>query len=84
MPQLILSILLLLLPSPALYEDSAADALVRSATDSTYTLRLSDARAAARELQRKYPDHPAGFMIETETYWWEAQEDSGNSKIEEN
>jgi tetratricopeptide (TPR) repeat protein len=78
------SILLLLLPVPALYEDGAADALIRAATESTYMLRLSDARAAARELQRKYSDHPAGFMIEAETYWWEAQEDPGNAKIENN
>jgi putative flippase GtrA len=75
--------LLLLLPGPALYEDSAADALVRSATQSTYMLRLTDARAATHELQRRYPDHPAGFLIEAETYWWEAQEDPGNTKIEE-
>src|SRR5262249_37573161 len=34
------------------------------------------------ELQRKYPDHPAGFLIEAETYWWEAQEDPGNKKTE--
>jgi hypothetical protein len=81
---LLLLILVLLLPAPALYEDSAADALVRTATESTYMLRLADARAAARELQRKYPDHPAGFLIETETYWWEAQEDHGNIHIEDN
>jgi hypothetical protein len=80
----VLPVLLLLLPLPALYEDSAADALVRSATESTYMLRLADARAAARELQRKYSDHPAGFLIEAETYWWEAQEDPGNSTIENN
>jgi hypothetical protein len=74
---------LFLLPGSALYEDSGADALVRSATESTYMLRLDDARAAAHELQRKYSDHPAGFLIEAETYWWEAQEDPGNRKIED-
>ena len=76
--------LLLLLPTtPALYDDRAADALVRSATQSTYMLRLTDARAATHELERRYPDHPAGYVLETETYWWEAQEDPGNSKIED-
>jgi hypothetical protein len=44
---------------------------------------LPEARSAAQELQRRYPDHPAGFLIESETYWWEAQEDPGNRKIED-
>lgn len=83
MPVFLLSTLLLVMSGPALYEDSTADSLVRSATESTYMLRLADARAAARELQQKYPDHPAGFLIEAETYWWEAQKDPGNRKIEE-
>lgn len=73
----------LALPRPALYEDSVADGLIRSATHSTYMLRLDEARAQARELQRKYPDHPAGFLIDAETYWWEAQEDPGNKQIED-
>jgi putative flippase GtrA len=73
---------ILVLPVHALYEDENADRLIRLATESTYMLHLGDARSAARELQRKYPDHPAGFLIEAETYWWEAQEDPGNKKIE--
>ncbi|HEY2383800.1 MAG TPA: hypothetical protein VGK48_21710 [Terriglobia bacterium] len=83
MPGFLLSTLFLFLSASALYEDSTADSLIRSATESTYMLRLAEARVSARELQRKYPDHPAGFLIETETYWWEAQEDPGNSKIED-
>src|SRR5262252_2710836 len=81
---LMVSILILFLSAPALYDDSAADALVRSAMESSYALNLNEARAAARELQEKYPDHPAGFLIEAETYWWEAQADPGNTKIENN
>src|SRR5215831_18857637 len=73
---------ILLLPVHALYEDDNADRLIRSATESTYMLNLGNARSAAQELQRKYPDHPAGFLIEAETYWWEAQEDPGSKKIE--
>jgi hypothetical protein len=67
----------------ALYEDPVADRLIRSATDATYHLRLNEARSAATELQQRYPDHPAGFLITTETYWWEAQADPGNGKIED-
>jgi len=70
------------LSGPALYEDGVADNLIRSATESTYMLNLAGARAVARELQRKYSDHPAGFLIDAETYWWEAQEDPGSKRIE--
>jgi predicted Zn-dependent protease len=74
---------LLLAVTNALYEDPTADRLIRAASESTYHLQLNQARAAARELQQRFPDHPAGFVIETETYWWEAQADTGNQKIEE-
>jgi len=81
MPAFVLTILLL--SAQALYEDVVADKLIRSATESTYMLHLDDARTAARELQRKYSDHPAGYLIEAETYWWQAQADPGNKKIED-
>lgn len=75
---------ILFFSSPALYDDPSADRLIRYAMDATYTLRLNDARAAARELQQRYPDHPVGFLIAAETYWWEAQEDPENKQIESN
>jgi hypothetical protein len=67
----------------ALYEDPVADRLIRTAMDATYHLRLPEARNAAGELQKRYPDHPAGFLIMAETYWWDAQRDPSNKKIEE-
>jgi hypothetical protein len=76
-------LVLLLATGNALYDDPVADRLIRTATETTYQLRLNEARAAARELQERYPDHPAGFLIMTETYWWEAQGDPENEKIEE-
>jgi hypothetical protein len=75
---------ILFVSSPALYDDPSADRLIRLAMDATYMLRLNDARAAARELQQRYPDHPAGFLIAAETYWWEAQENPENKQIESN
>lgn len=75
--------LLFILGSTALYQEPVADKLIRSATESTYQLHLADARTDAHELQLRYPDHPAGFLIEAESYWWEAQEDPGNRKIED-
>jgi hypothetical protein len=73
---------LLLASAPALYDDPVADRLIRTASDATYHLRLTQARAAAHELQERYPDHPAGFLIDAETYWWEAQADPENDRIE--
>ena len=67
----------------ALYDDPGADRLIRTATDSTYHLRLNEARSAALELQKRYPDHPGGYLIMAETYWWEAQADPHNPKIED-
>src|SRR2546421_8939904 len=74
---------ILLAGGNALYDDPVADHLIRTAEESTYMLHLDDARAAARELQQRYPDHPAGFLIMAETYWWEAQADPHNQKIED-
>lgn len=75
--------LTLLLPfANALHDDAVADRLIRTAVDATYHMRLTQARAAATELQQRYPDHPAGFLIMAETYWWEAQADPTNKNIE--
>ena len=74
--------LTLLVAASALYEDQLADRLIRAATEATYHMQLNQAREAAGELQRRYPDHPAGFLIAAETYWWEAQADPENQKIE--
>jgi tetratricopeptide (TPR) repeat protein len=73
---------LLLTVGTALYDDPAADRMIRTAMDGMYHLRLDEARTSARALQQRFPDHPAGFLIMAETYWWEAQTDPGNPKIE--
>ena len=65
-----------------LYENASADRLIRDAVESSYSLRLDRARTAARNLQMQFPDHPAGYTIMAETYWWEAQTDPGNQTIE--
>jgi hypothetical protein len=68
--------------TPFLYDDRAADETIRQAMHATYNLELSQARQAARNLQRTHPDHPAGYLLDTETYWWEAQTDPTNEEIE--
>jgi hypothetical protein len=66
-----------------LYEDPTADRLIRSILGNTYNLQLTQARAEAQNLQTRYSDHPAGFTMMAETYWWEAQADPGNKTIED-
>jgi len=79
-----LSLIFALIPAliGPLYEDPSADRLIREAVESSYSLRLDRARAAANGLQMQFPDHPAGYTIMAETYWWEAQTDPGNQAIE--
>ena len=74
---------LLLAAGNALYEDPVADALIRKAMEATYNMKLEEARAAAGSLQETYPDHPAGFLILAETYWWQAQADPESKSVEE-
>ena len=71
-------------PGPSfIYQDPAADQAIRRAMHATYSLDLVEARKTARTLQKSLPDHPAGFLLDAETYWWEAQQDPDNKKIEE-
>ena len=76
-------VLRLAVPSSFIYEDRAADQAIRHTIESTYNLQLSEARLTARNLQQRYPDHPVGFLLDAETYWWEAQMDPTRSAIED-
>jgi hypothetical protein len=66
-----------------IYQDPAADQAIRHAMNATYNLELVEARKTARSLQRIFPDHPVGFLLDAETYWWEAQVDPTRKDIEE-
>ena len=66
-----------------IYEDPAADQAIRHAAQATYNLDLVEARKTARSLQKSYPEHPVGFLLDAETYWWEAQADPTRSDIED-
>ncbi len=65
-----------------LYNDSTDDHLIRQTMQSTYELKITEARVAAKALMDHRPDHPAGYTLMAETYWWEAQMDPGNTLIE--
>jgi len=80
--------LALLLAVPAagqsfIYEDPATDQAIRHAMQATYSLDLVEARKTARSLQKSLPDHPAGFLLDAETYWWEAQADPTRKDIQD-
>jgi tetratricopeptide (TPR) repeat protein len=81
-------VLALLLATPLqapsyIYNDPAADKAIRHTMHATYSLDLVEARKTARSLQRTFPDHPVGFVLDAETYWWEAQADPTREDIEE-
>jgi hypothetical protein len=65
-----------------IYEDPAADQAIRRTMHATYSLDLPEARRLARGLQRTHSDHPVGYVLDAETYWWEAQADPTRKEIE--
>src|SRR5262245_2596619 len=79
---LALTFCLLIQAGGFLYNDATADKLIRQTMEASYDLRLTEARSAAKGLQDRYPDHPAGYTLMAETYWWEAQMDPTNEAIE--
>lgn len=81
-PMLAWLLSLLFVPAGFLYNDPAADQLIRQTMQSTYNLHLADAREGAKSLESRFPDHPVGYTLMAETYWWEAQMDPGNAGIE--
>jgi len=83
MVSLILSVLLAANTPTFLYQDPATDQAIRRTMQATYNLDLATARKEAQALQAKYPDHPVGYTLMAETYWWEAQTDPGNKTIED-
>jgi hypothetical protein len=68
--------------STFLHDDPAADQAIRRCMQATYALDLPTARHEAEGLQIRFPDHPAGYLLMTGTYWWEALADPGNKSIE--
>ena len=77
-------LLVLALAGPSfIYEDPAADQAIRHASTATYALDLVEARRTSGSLRRTYPDHPVGYLLEAETYWWEAQIDPTRGEIED-
>lgn len=75
-------VLALLAAAGFIYQDPAADRLIRETLGATYSLQFARARASSKLLQERHPDHPAGYNLMAETFWWEAQTDPGNEAVE--
>lgn len=76
------AILAVVLAQTFLYKEPASDELIRAAMRANYDLKLDESRKLTRTLQNMYPDHPVGYLLEAESYWWEAQADPDNKAIE--
>jgi tetratricopeptide (TPR) repeat protein len=71
-----------LLAQTFLYQEPATDGLIRAAMRANYELNFDESGALSRRLETMYPDHPVGYLLEAERYWWEAQADPDNKMIE--
>lgn len=47
-----------------------ADSLVRTGADYIYNVQFDSAEVAFKELINRYPDHPAGYFLQTMVDWW--------------
>lgn len=67
-----------------IHDDLQADHWIREAMHANYDLRLDDSQHYIDLLQSKYPDHPSGYLLEAERYWWQAQAEPANKQVEKN
>lgn len=62
--------LLTYLLSPARAGQLALPAEIPPVLERIYSFDLEGAQEAARELQKEYPDHPLGYLLESDAIWW--------------
>jgi hypothetical protein len=80
---LIGTILISLLINPVfVHDDPKADTWIRAAMHASYDLRLQDSQQNTEALKQAYPDHPVGYLLAAERYWWLSQADPGNKQAE--
>lgn len=61
--------------------DKVADSLVLQGMDYIYNLELKKAANCSSQLQKQYPDHPAGYFLEAMIDWWKILIDPVNKKL---
>jgi len=65
-----------------MYKDPSVDQLIRAAMHANYDLKFDESRKLTNTLQEKFPDHPVGYLLAAECYWWQAQADPDNKEVE--
>lgn len=59
-----------------------ADSILMKSIDYTYNVDFVNAERLAREVQTKYPNHPAGYFAEAISYWWQIMLDKESENLE--
>ena len=57
-------------PSPVQATQLTLPPETSSTLEKIYSFDLDGAREAARQLQKEHPDHPIGFLLESDVLWW--------------
>jgi tetratricopeptide (TPR) repeat protein len=84
-PTIIISIILFILSSSICSSqwsilNTEADSIVLKGTDYIYNLEFSNAEKCFKEVQQKYPAHPAGYFLDAMIEWWKILIDKPRSK----
>jgi hypothetical protein len=74
--------LTLLLSQIFIHDDPKADHWIRAAMEANYNLRLDESQSYTQALKANYPDHPVGYLLSAERYWWQSQTDPANKQVE--
>ena len=56
--------------SPARAAELALPAEASAILEKIYSFNLDGAQEAARQLQKEHPDHPIGYLLESDALWW--------------
>ena len=63
---------------------SDADSILMKSIDYTYNVDYDNAERLAIQVQRLYPDHPAGYFAEAICLWWQIMLDKESKTVEDN
>jgi tetratricopeptide (TPR) repeat protein len=61
---------------------SDADSILMQSIDYTYNVDYNNAERLAKEVQKRYPDHPAGYFAEAISLWWQIMLDKESEQVE--
>ncbi len=59
-----------------------ADSLVLKGLDQIYNVQFDSASVSFKKIIDLYPDHPAGYFLESLTYWWKLKLNRGTKQYD--